>query len=551
MPDTLYIPQYQLTINGFDVTAVTKPYIISITIDDTFDSEFTVSKLEIIFHANYLRNSSWKYKDQLKLEIWWLPFPTFKYISPIFYVDYVDDIKSSGGLQTYRISALEADPELGFKYSANEIVFNNKTVKTALSDFATLYGLTLIENAAPDVFLGVTSTTDIANSRITFSSYAAMLRYICQSYGYLGSLTGKKIEIEQINSTYNNSTRFFIWDMPEVYSLNFKATYTQLNKRYIADFVNRTDSNQIQQLFLQPAMQTQLNNKERIIDSGSYQYNYETAAEKLYGTMYRDFLTGFEIIINCSALPEFTAGYVFLLNATYGRHEGYYKCTKVAHRIDSGGWNSEVTGFPLRVLNSTEATFNIGYYGQTNSPNDPTKIFDLSENIGGRTFVLAANKLDEYAKYVNPNYTLNIGNLFLDEGNKSGNKVKPDLAFCYALHLTQNFTNLDLIAKRNPFNLGTFANPEINATFSTWLLGVRAGIQHLFAYRYPTSEMNAPQDPIVSPRYGFVTRGIAPTYSDLTGRWTEGGIDIGEIVRAKAIELYNRSYPDYTTTFID
>lgn len=546
MPESLYTPKYKLTINGFDVTAVTQPYLLSISIDDTFDSDFTVSKLEIVFHAKYIRNSSWKYKDQLRVELWWEPFPIFKYVSPIFYVDYVDDIKSSGGLQTYRVSALEADPELGFKYSETELVFTNKTIKTALSEFATLFGLTLAENATPNVFLGKV-TTDINESKITFDSYAAMLKYICKEYGYLGSLQGKNLKIELINSSFSNSNRFFIWDMPEIYSLNYKATYTQLYRKYSMDYVNReVTPNVVGVIFLEPDMALQLNNKEKIIEGIAH--NLETGSEKIYGSLYQEYLAGFEIIINCSALPEFKAGFVFLLNASYGKHEGYYKCTKVTHVVDSSGWHSEVVGFPLKIIFEKEAVFKVGYYGRTTAPNDPTKTFNLSQNIGGRTFVLAANKFDEFAKLLNPNYTINIGNLFLSEGNKTANSIKPDLAFAFALYLTNNFTKSELLTKRNPFALPISANPNILATFSTWELGVRAGIQHLFAYRYATG---TPADAIVDPRYGFVTRGIAPTYTDLQGRYLQGGIDIGEIVKSKTIEFYNVSYPQHTTTFID
>lgn len=547
MADILYTPKYKLTINGFDVTPVTEPYILSISIDDTFDSDFTVSKLEIVFHAKYLRNSSWKYKDQLKVELYWEPFPTFKYISPIFYVDYVDDIKDSGGLQTYRVSALEADPELGFQYSENEINFTNKTIKTALSNFATSFGLTLTENATENVFLGDVNEGNLNESKITFDSYAGMLKYICKTYGYLGSLQGKNLKIELINSSYSNSNRFFIWDMPEIYSLNYKATYTQVHRKYSNDYVDRASNPlAVGVLFLEPTMALQLNNKEKTIQGISH--NFETGAEKIYGSLYQDYLAGFEIIINCSALPEFKAGNVFLLNASYGKHEGYYKCTKVTHRVDSNGWTSEVVGFPLKIIFETEAVFKVGYYGRTNDPNDPTKTFSLSQNIGGRTFVLGANKFDELAKLLNPNYTLNIGNLFLAEGNKTANSVKPDLLFAFALYITNNFTKSELITKRNPLGITEFGNPNTPATFATWELGVRAAVQHLFAHRYATG---TPADPIVDPRYGFVTRGVAPTYTDLQGRFLQGGIDIGEIVKSKTIQFYNVSYPQHTTTFID
>lgn len=547
---TIYEPQFELTINGFNVSDTVKKYLISIQLENSFDANFTVSKLDVVFHSNYQRSLSWKAKDQLQVKLWWKPFPQFVYTSPVFYLDYVTDNKASSGLQTYLVSALSAEPELGFKYFADDITYTNKTVKTALSEFATSYNLNLTENVSNNVYLGVINNYANTNNRDTvvakFNSYAEFLRHVCNKFGYLGSLNGRDLRILKIDSDYTTASRFFIQEMNKVNDINFKQTFNRIRSKYSLDVIDRDDGNKIKRINLIPTFAGNLNSKEVIIDPGDAHYNAETASEALYGAMYGDYINNFEIEIRCSGLPGFTAGYVFLLDSTYGSYEGYYRCTKVRHTINSSGWNSVIYGFPLSVLAQNVAYFQIGYYGSTTFAKNPDNNFNLSQQLSGRTYVLGANKFDEFAKILNPDYTFNFGNLFLEEGNKDGNRIKPDFAFCVAMFTTNNFRDEYVASKNNPFGLGELTG-AIEATFPSMQIGIRAGIQHLYAY---ANQIGNPQDPLVDPRWAFVTRGIAPRIDDLSGRWL-ARIDMGRAVRSKILEFYRISYPSYTTQFID
>jgi phage protein D len=62
---TLYTPDFTILVNGVDVTASMRKFLVSIDIEDVFDTQLTVSKLELTFHAKYIRN--WKYKDTIKV----------------------------------------------------------------------------------------------------------------------------------------------------------------------------------------------------------------------------------------------------------------------------------------------------------------------------------------------------------------------------------------------------------------------------------------------------------------------------------------------------
>lgn len=66
--------------------------------------------------------------------------------------------------------------------------------------------------------------------------------------------------------------------------------------------------------------------------------------------------------------------------------------------------------------------------------------------------------------------------------------------------------------------------------FETERMGIRAQIQHLKAY--------GSKDPLVNenidPRFKYVTRGIAPNWIDLNGRWAVPGVGYGQEI----LEMY-------------
>lgn len=532
---TLYQPKFNIFINNFNVTTSISPYLISIDLEDVFDANFTVSKLELTIHAKYLRSSNWQYKDQIKVELWWEPYPLFKYISGVFYVDYMEDVKSQGGLQTYIVSALEADPTLGFTYGSKQIVLTNKTTKQAVLDFKNLFGLTLSENMIPNVYLGTikdfATATDFSTVTATFNSYAEMLIHICNTYGYFGNLSGKNLQIFSVESSFTDSSRFFVRSLKNIFSFNSKQVYNSLKQSYNSVGYNRI-LNSLQYALLRPPQYTNLNNKTENLEITDTYYNMESAQERLYGAMYRDFYTGFEVTINTPALPEFEAGNIFLLDSSYGVHEGYHRCTRVRHKVDGNGWVAELTGFPLKIISATVATFNVGYTGSFYNPVDPV-ILSISQSIRGTAPTLTATQLDSFAKYYNPNYTLNLGAAFISEGVKSANLIRPDIAFCLALVVTKNFTDADLVVKKNP---GAIAGSGVPfATFTDWTTGgIRAEIQHLFAYATSTG---SPADTIVDPRYGFVGRGTATTIDALINKWNSD-LDFSSNLKDKLLNFY-------------
>ena len=79
-------------------------------------------------------------------------------------------------------------------------------------------------------------------------------------------------------------------------------------------------------------------------------------------------------------------------------------------------------------------------------------------------------------------------------------------------------------ASQNNFcGLGVVSNGTTGAAFNSIEDGVRAQYQHLYAYG---CKDDLPEgETLVDPRFKYVTRGIAPTWEQLAGRWAVPGYD--------------------------
>ena len=155
--------------------------------------------------------------------------------------------------------------------------------------------------------------------------------------------------------------------------------------------------------------------------------------------------------------------------------------------------------------------------------------------------VLTAEQLAAFLLSRNPNPRINcsaleLAQLFITEGAKEG--VRGDIAFCQAIHETGWFRfGGQVLPEQNNFaGIGAVNHSPVGAGawFDTPEIGVRAQIHHLKAYATtePFVQSNA------SPRYRFVTRGIAPTWEDLNGRWAVPGTTYAQrILRLYAAAL--------------
>ena len=123
--------------------------------------------------------------------------------------------------------------------------------------------------------------------------------------------------------------------------------------------------------------------------------------------------------------------------------------------------------------------------------------------------------------------------LYREEATIEG--VNYDIAFCQ-MCVETNFLRFggDIKPSQNNFGgLGGVGGDPEGATFPSARLGVRAHVQQLKAY--------ASLEPLVqeqvSPRFRFVTRGIAPLVGQLSGRWS-ADVQYGDRIMAVLKRLY-------------
>jgi hypothetical protein len=123
--------------------------------------------------------------------------------------------------------------------------------------------------------------------------------------------------------------------------------------------------------------------------------------------------------------------------------------------------------------------------------------------------------------------------LYREEGAIEG--VNYDIAFCQMCVETAflKFGGDVKPAQNNFAGLGDVGGDVSGASFSSARIGVRAQIQHLKAY---ASNEPLVQE-LVDPRFGFVSRGIAPLVDQLTGRWSADP-DYGKKITATLRRFY-------------
>lgn len=87
------------------------------------------------------------------------------------------------------------------------------------------------------------------------------------------------------------------------------------------------------------------------------------------------------------------------------------------------------------------------------------------------------------------------------------------------------FAGSSVSASQNNFcGLGATGGGVAGAAFDTIEDGVRAQLQHLYAYGCKDA-LPAGEDTVIDPRFKYVTRGIAKYWEELAGRWAVPGFD--------------------------
>lgn len=151
--------------------------------------------------------------------------------------------------------------------------------------------------------------------------------------------------------------------------------------------------------------------------------------------------------------------------------------------------------------------------------------------------VATAKQMEKFLLKSNPKPKINItplefATIFLEEGEAEG--VRGDIAFCQAMKETGwlSYGGQVLPEQHNYAGIGATNNSAVGKGnwFDTERLGIRAQIQHLKAYGSKEPLVNENIDP----RFKYVTRGVAPNWIDLNGRWAVPGAGYGQEI----LEMY-------------
>lgn len=518
----LPIPSIDIFKNDINITTALLPYVKNIDVVDFFDSNFTPSTLDIEISTKY--PGVFAYKDKISIVLRWIGAVIF-YQSENFFLDYFNDSRNSTE-QYFKISCIENDLTLSTELLADSVIYNTQTILTVLDDIRVQLGLTISQNASSGVYLG---TTDAANKNqviAKFNSYLNVVKYICQTYGYIGNLSGKFLEVYKLSTPGNVIANINTPPIETILSISSKYTVNNLKKIYGVQYVDRNDA-ALPIKTLQLTNPSAVTNDTEFLGEGIY-YSIESATERARGKMYRDYYDAFRVNIQLYGKEYLKAGKYIYLTADYGNYEGYYILLKVTHKVKPFMWLTEIEAFPLNVLAGLQTTLStIPIYSSISIVPD----FSLSQVINiNRNPVSPGTSFDNYVRQYNPSYSLNIANTLI--ASARAENIDEYLMWAIACIETDNFTNSERISKRNAYSVIASGQTTLY-TFPDWTTGGRGLCQHLLRYGTTRNSVFT----IVDPRFTFVTAGIAPKIDDLQNRFNSQP-DYTTRIKKKIISIY-------------
>lgn len=133
--------------------------------------------------------------------------------------------------------------------------------------------------------------------------------------------------------------------------------------------------------------------------------------------------------------------------------------------------------------------------------------------------LIDAETLRRFVARYNPDFDKAIAETYITVGERYG--IRGDIALCQSILETGWFRFADGTSvtpdQHNYCGLGVLARGQRGHSFDTIEQGVTAQIQHLYAYA--CSDPIPAGETILDPRFKLVSRGVAPRWADLAGRW--------------------------------
>ncbi len=142
----------------------------------------------------------------------------------------------------------------------------------------------------------------------------------------------------------------------------------------------------------------------------------------------------------------------------------------------------------------------------------------MKQSIMGES-VIDAGALRDFVARHNPEFDIAIAEAYITVGRRYG--IRGDIALCQSILETGWFRFADGTCvtpdQHNYCGLGVVKLGSKGHSFDTIEQGVTAQMQHLYAYA--CSDPLPEGEKLLDPRFKLVSRGVAPTWAELSGRW--------------------------------
>jgi hypothetical protein len=204
-------------------------------------------------------------------------------------------------------------------------------------------------------------------------------------------------------------------------------------------------------------------------------------------------------------------------------YDGMLNITKDSTGKSSGAWINPAENIKSTPVDTApKAIYDLEY---------PEKHIIIDAKIGSTFDKEGCTKAIVAIKKNNPSFDVEIAKAFFTLAPKY--QIDPMRAISQSILETGWFKFVGSSVKPEQHNycgLGATGGGAAGAVFDTIQDGVRAQLQHLYAYgckdALPVGEE------VVDPRFKYVTRGIAPYWEQLAGRWAYPGFDGNDPVKA-------------------
>lgn len=214
-----------------------------------------------------------------------------------------------------------------------------------------------------------------------------------------------------------------------------------------------------------------------------------------------------------NAKGTYEIGTYYIYNKYPDGLSGMYNISKDVTGASAGSWINPSENVIGQTQTQNKAVYDLDYPIKT-------KIIDKSVSRTDSDCVKAI----KYILTNNSDFDVSIAKAFFELSKKYG--IDPAMAISQSILETGWFKYSGSAVKPEQHNycgLGVTSNGLTGGSFETIEDGVTAQLQHLYAYG--CKDALPDDEEILDPRFKYVTRGIAPYWQQLAGRWAVAGYD--------------------------